>query len=208
MTRVKVCGFTNSEDLEAAIAVGVDAIGLIVDVPVDTPREISARTAVELARTTPPFVSTVLVTMPETPDRTIDLASRIKPDVIQVHGRLTPGDLAYISANVNGSVVMAVEPTEAATYEPVADAVLIDSLDDEGAGGTGTTHDWSETRTAVASLNTPVILAGGLTPDNVDTAIETVRPFAVDVASGVEAAPGKKDIEAITQFVRAAGGRK
>lgn len=207
MTRVKVCGITNPTDLEVTIDAGVDAVGLIVDVDVDTPREIDVGEAVELARRVPPFVTTVLVTMPDVPETTVDLAARIKPDVVQVHGDLTPGDLAYLSANVNGGVVKAVDAAEAKRYEPVADAMLVDTLDETGAGGNGETHDWDRTREAVDELDTPIVLAGGLTPENVDRAIETVEPYAVDVASGVEDEPGRKDREAISAFVRAVGGR-
>lgn len=207
MTRVKVCGTTTREDLNAVVNAGADAVGFIVDVSVDTPREISAKRAVELSRAAPPFVTTVLVTMPETPEETVELASRIQPDVVQVHGDLTPGDLAFLSAKVSGDVVKAVSPTEATTYDTVADALLVDSLDDDGAGGTGETHDWERTRDLVEQLESPVVLAGGLTPDNVAEAVDTVGPFGVDVASGVESAPGRKDAAAVSTFVRAAGGR-
>jgi len=207
MTRVKVCGITTAEDLKTVVTAGVDAVGLIVDVNVETPREISAAKAVELSRATPPFVTTVLVTMPDTPEATVDLASRVQPDVLQVHGSQTPGDLAYLSAKVHGDVIKAVAPADAARYDTVADALLVDSLDDAGAGGTGETHDWERTRELVDSLESPVVLAGGLTIDNVADAVATVGPFAVDVASGVEAEPGRKDPDAVAAFVRAAGGR-
>lgn len=207
MTRVKVCGTTTREDLDVVVAAGADAVGFIVDVSVDTPREVSAKRAVELARAAPPFVTTVLVTMPETPEGTVELASRVQPDVVQVHGELTPGDLAFLSAKVHGDVVKAVSPEAAPAYDTVADALLVDSLDSEGAGGTGETHDWQRTRDLVETLNSPVVLAGGLTPDNVAEAVETVRPFGVDVASGVETDPGRKDANAVSAFVRAAGGR-
>jgi phosphoribosylanthranilate isomerase len=207
MTRVKVCGTTTREDLEMVVDAGADALGFIVDVSVDTPREISAKQAVELARAAPPFVTTVLVTMPKSPEETVELASRVQPDVVQVHGELTPGDLAFLSAKVHGDVVKAVSPENAPAYDTVADALLVDSLDEDGAGGTGETHDWERTRELVESLESPVVLAGGLTPDNVAEAVETVRPFGVDVASGVESGPGRKDADAVSAFVRAAGGR-
>lgn len=207
MTRVKVCGTTTHEDLDAVVEAGADAVGFIVDVSVDTPREISAKRAVELARATPPFVTTVLVTMHETPEETVELASRVQPDVVQVHGELTPGDLAFLSAKIHGDVVKAVSPESAPAYDTVADALLVDSLDGDGAGGTGETHDWKRTRELVETLESPVVLAGGLTPDNVAEAVETVRPFGVDVASGVESDPGRKDADAVSAFVRAAGGR-
>lgn len=207
MSRVKICGITHTDDLDVVVSAGADAIGLIVDVPVETPREITPTDAVELARATPPFVTTVLVTMPETPESTVELAERIQPDVLQVHGDLTPGDLAYLSAKVSGDVIKAVSPGDAERYDTVADALLVDSLEASGAGGTGEPHDWSRTRTLVEELSSPVVLAGGLTPENVSEAIETVRPFAVDVASGVEARPGRKDPEAVASFVDRAGGR-
>jgi phosphoribosylanthranilate isomerase len=207
MTRVKVCGTTTHEDLDAVVEAGADAVGFIVDVSVDTPREIPAKRAVELARAAPPFVTTVLVTMPESPEETVELASRVQPDVVQVHGELTPGDLAFLSAKVHGDVVKAVSPESAPAYDTIADALLVDSLDADGAGGTGETHDWERTRGLVETLDSPVVLAGGLTPDNVAEAVETVRPFGVDVASGVESGPGRKDADAVSAFVRAAGGR-
>jgi phosphoribosylanthranilate isomerase len=206
MTRVKICGITSREDLEIVVEAGVDAVGFIVDVPVDTEREIDPKLAVELARATPPFVATVLVTMPDSPEATVELASRVQPDIVQIHGETTPGDLAYLSANVHGDVIKAVSPETASEYETVADALLIDSLDETGAGGTGTTHDWDRTGGLVERLAAPVVLAGGLTPDNVVEAIETVRPFAVDVASGVEGDPGRKDPESVSSFIERAGG--
>lgn len=201
MTRVKICGITSREDLDLVVGAGADAVGLVVDVDVETPREIEPDLAVELARATPPFVTTVLVTMPDVPESTVELAARIQPDIVQIHGASTPGDLAYLSANVSGDVIKAVSPEEASTYETVADALLVDSLDEDGAGGTGRTHDWDRTRKLVESLSAPVVLAGGLTPENVAEAIGTARPFAVDVASGVEKRPGRKDPEEVEAFL-------
>jgi phosphoribosylanthranilate isomerase len=206
MTRVKICGLTTHSDLEAAVAAGADAVGLISDVATDTPREVPAELAVELARAAPPFVTTVLVTRVADPDAAVDLAGRVQPDVVQVHGDLTTGDLAYLSANVTGDVMPAVTPAGAGELDAVADALVVDSLDDAGAGGTGETHDWAATRELVTSLSAPIVLAGGLTPGNVASAVETVDPYAVDVASGVEARPGRKDPEAVSSFVRAVGG--
>jgi len=207
MTRVKVCGLTTHGDLRTAVGAGADAVGLISNVETDTPREIPPDLAVELARAAPPFVTTVLVTMPATPDAAVDLAGRVQPDVVQVHGDLTVGDLAYLSSNVSGDVMAAVTPEAADDLDTVADALVVDSLDEAGAGGTGETHDWAATRELVTSLASPIVLAGGLTPDNVAAAVEAVDPYAVDVASGVEARPGRTDPEAVTAFVRAAGAR-
>ena len=207
MTRVKICGITCLEDLDVVVSAGADAIGLTVNVPVETPREISEAEAVELARAAPPFVTTVLVTMPDTPESTVELASRVQPDIVQIHGDVTPGDLAYLSAKIHGDVIKAVSPEDATRYDTIADALLVDSLDASGAGGTGETHDWDRTRTLVEELSSPVIVAGGLTSENVSEAIEAVDPFAVDVASGVESEPGRKDPDAVETFVERAGGR-
>ena len=206
MTRAKICGLTSRGDLELAVEAGADAIGLTVDVDVDTPREIDVELAAELADATPPFVATVLVTMPDDIGDTVELADRIRPDVVQIHGDVGPNSIETLSENVRGAVIKAVSPDEARRYESVVDALLVDSVDESGAGGTGETHDWERARELVDGLTVPVVLAGGLTPENVSEAVETVRHFAVDVASGVEARPGTKDPEAVASFVRRAGG--
>lgn len=204
MTRVKICGITSREDLRTAVEAGADAVGLLVDVPVDTPREIDPRLAADLAAATPPFVTTVLVTMPETPGRAVELARTVEPDALQIHSELSAGDLAYLNASVEPYVLKAVDAADAERarqYDDVADALLVDSADDEGAGGTGRTHDWERTREVTADLDSPVVLAGGLTPENVGDAVRAVEPFAVDVASGVESSGGEKDPDAVAAFV-------
>ena len=209
MTRVKICGLTNEADLHAAVDAGADAVGVVADVPVDSPREVGVERAASLLDSAPPFVSTVLVTMPATPERALELVSRVGPDVVQLHGGLPPGDVSYVSANVAASVVQAVDVTDpdAARYDDVAGALLADSVDESGGGGTGRTHDWDATREFAASVDSPVVLAGGLTPRNVREAVEAVDPFGVDVASGVESAGGTKDHDAVREFVAAAKRR-
>ncbi|UPV74906.1 phosphoribosylanthranilate isomerase [Halorussus limi] len=223
MTRVKICGLTSTDDLRVAVEAGADAVGLLVDVPVDSPREIDPQRAVEIAEAAPPFVTTVLVTMPESPDRAVELARAVEPDAVQVHGEMGVGDLAYLTASVEAKVIKVVDagdPDEARRYDEVADALLVDSVDDDGAGGTGQTHDWDRTAEVVSTLDSPVVLAGGLTPTNVADAVRTVEPFAVDVASGVDrdgvgdetasgetvsdetpSADGRKDPDAVADFV-------
>jgi phosphoribosylanthranilate isomerase len=216
MTRVKICGLTSREDLRVAVEAGADAVGLLVDVPVDSPREIGPRQAAELAAAAPPFVTTVLVTMPDSPERAVDLARRVEPDAVQVHGGLGAGDLAYLTGSVDAQVlkvVDAADPDEARRYDDVADALLVDSVDDDGAGGTGRTHDWERTAEVAAGLDSPVVLAGGLTPENVADAVAAVEPFAVDVASGVEPddvkdGSGRKDLNAVADFVANAKRRQ
>jgi phosphoribosylanthranilate isomerase len=204
MTRVKICGITRHEDMQVAVDSGADAVGLLVDVPVDSPREITAKQATELADATPPFVTTVLVTMPETPEEALTLAQIVEPDAVQVHGELSAGDLAYLTASLEARVlktVDAADPETARQYDEVADALLVDSVDEAGAGGTGRTHDWDRTAQLVTDLDSPVVLAGGLTPENVADAVGAVAPFAVDVASGVESTGGEKAPKAVAEFV-------
>lgn len=204
MTRVKVCGFTRERDLEAAIAAGVDAVGLISGVTVETPREIDLAEASRLAERVPPLVSSVLVTMPDDAGQTRRRIETVRPDAVQLHG-LAPGEVATLT-DAPADVIAAVDPTDPDldAYAGAADALLVDSIDDAGGGGTGETHDWERTRELVSDLDVPVLLAGGLTPENVAAAVDTVDPFAVDVASGVEREGGVKDHDALERFVKRA----
>lgn len=206
MTRVKICGVTSEADREAAVAAGADAVGVLVDVPVDSPREIAADHAADLVAGLPPFVTSVLVTMPDSMEGAFSLRQRVGADAIQVHGTLSPAQVGELHERTDADVVVATAPDEASAYAPLADAVLVDSLDQSEAGGTGETHDWEVSRDLVTDLSVPVMLAGGLTPDNVREAVERVDPYAVDTASGVEQTGGKKDHEAVRSFVTRARG--
>lgn len=200
MVRAKVCGLTREADVNAAVDAGADAVGFIVKVDVDTHRELAPARAEELIESVPPFVTSVLVTMPDTAAEAVTLAELVGADAVQTHG-LSPDDCTIAAMDFHGPVVAAVSTEEVADYAHAADALLVDTPSAEGGGGTGRTHDWDATRNAIEGLDTPVILAGGLTPENVTEAIETVDPFAVDVASGVEAADGTKDHDAVRAFV-------
>lgn len=206
MTRAKICGITRERDLVVAVEAGADAIGLITDVSVESPREIEPTTAADLAASTPPLVTSVMVTMPDSPGRAIELAQAINPDAVQLYGDFDADDVRFVRAETGAKVIPAIDYDErdrALELSVAADALLIDSTED-GGGGTGETGDWAATRDLVRELSTPVILAGGLTPDNVARAARTVQPYAVDVASGVEAEGGRKDPDAVRTFVREA----
>lgn len=204
--RVKVCGLTDEADLRAAVAAGADAVGIISDVPVETPRKVAADRARELVEAAPPFVTSVLVTMPDSVAECVDLAERVGTDAVQVHGDLSPADVGRLREAFSGDVLVATDHETAPRYADVVDGLVVDSVDEAGAGGTGETHDWARTHDVVQALSVPVVLAGGLGPSNVTEAVRTVRPFAVDVASGVERAdePGRKDHDAVRAFVRRA----
>jgi phosphoribosylanthranilate isomerase len=209
MVRVKICGVRNESDLRTVESAGADAVGVIADVPVDTPREVSLGRASELLDAAPPFLTTALVTMPDGVAEAVDAAERVAPDVLQLHGDFAPEALATIRADVAAdlvAVVDAADPERARSVAPAVDAVLVDSVDESGAGGTGETHDWAATAEVAATLDAPVILAGGLTPENVAEAVGVVEPYAVDVASGVERTGGRKDRDAVRAFVANALG--
>ncbi|WP_138004700.1 phosphoribosylanthranilate isomerase [Halalkalirubrum salinum] len=208
MARVKICGLTNAADLQAAIEAGSDAIGIISEVSVATPREVDRGTAAELVAAVPPFVTATLVTMPEDLESAVDLVRTVQPDALQVHGSFDADELGFIRAETGVKLIQAIDHTEvdrAHELDGVVDALLIDSTDESGAGGTGETHDWEATGELAETLTTPVVLAGGLTPENVAEAVGVAAPFGVDVASGVESSGGEKDHTAVATFVRNAG---
>jgi len=208
MTRVKICGIAREADLLAAVEAGADAVGVITEVPVDSPREVDTATAAELLADVPPFVTATLVTMPESAERAVELARTVAPDAIQLHGEWTVDELRYVRAETERKVLLTIDaddPTRAEEFDGVVDALVVDSTDDSGAGGTGETHDWRATGDLAARLTTPVVLAGGLTADTVAEAVRVADPFAVDVASGVEIEEGRKDHNAVARFVANAG---
>lgn len=203
-TRVKICGVTSEADLAAAVNAGADAVGFLVDVPVDSPREIDTERATALVEAVPPFVTSVLVTMPSAVQPAVRLQDRVGADAIQVHGTLAPEYVAGLGDRVDASVIAAVDAaTESAPdYAAAADALLVDSTDASGGGGTGETHDWDRARELATEIDVPLVLAGGLTPANVGEAVAAVDPFAVDTATGVEANGGEKDHGAVRAFVQ------
>ena len=207
MVRSKICGVTTEADLRAVTDAGADAVGVLTEVAVDTPREVDPDRAAELIAVAPPFLSTVLVAMPESATRAAELAGAVAPDAIQLHGDFDAEEIRYVRREARANVITAVDAADidrARRDDEVADAVLIDSATKSGAGGTGETHDWDAAADLVADLSTPVVLAGGLTPDNVAEAARTVDPYAVDVSSGVEQTSGRKDHDAVERFVREA----
>jgi len=196
-TRVKICGITSAEDAKAAVDYGADAIGVIL--VAGSPRYMGDRMdAVEaICSAVPPFVTRVAVVRNAQESTIIPLGLF---DAVQFYDGTMPASgpraLRYIHA-VHGE-----EAAHAAGCGGAA-AVLFDAHDPERLGGTGVTADWAAARAVVEALKVPVVLAGGLTPENVADAIRTVRPYAVDTASGVEHAPGVKDEARMRRFLEA-----
>ncbi|EMA51188.1 phosphoribosylanthranilate isomerase [Halococcus thailandensis] len=209
MTRTKLCGLTRERDLDAAIDAGADMVGVVSRVPIETPRELAPDRAAALVDRIPDSVTSVLVTMPETPDEGAALVERVAPDAIQVHG-CSPAEIEELSERIAVPVIAGVDAVDddLDDYATVTDALVLDSTDEQGAGGTGETHDWARARKIVADLDAPVLLAGGLTPENVASAVETVAPFGVDVSSGIEdqQGTGTKDHAKLQRFVARVSG--
>jgi len=205
--RAKICGLTREEDLAVAVAAGADAVGFLVGVP-SSPRNLTLERAETLLGQVPVFVDSVVVTAPKSIEWLIEVCERLKPSAIQIHGK-EQLDSSKIRERIKHSrLIKTVYVKEDALNEEVIDdlktfdAILLDSFSKGQYGGTGKTHDWTLSRQikeAVAPV--PVILAGGLKPENVKEAILAVEPYAVDVASGVEASPGVKDHSKVRAFV-------
>src|SRR3989304_456172 len=205
--RVKICGITRKEDLDAAAVAGADAVGFVVGVA-SSPRNIALEKAEKLIRQVPPFVKSVLVTVPKSIDE-FETYEKLNPDAIQIHGenlhaaasvRLKiPNTLLIGAVNANLANVLNVVSTTAKIF----DAVLLDSFADGRYGGTGIVHDWELSKRVKQVIHPkPLILAGGLNPENVAEAVRTVQPYAVDVSSGVERQPGIKDPKKMADFVK------
>jgi phosphoribosylanthranilate isomerase len=205
--RVKICGITRKEDLDAAAAAGADAVGFVVGVA-SSPRNITLEKAEKLIRQVPPFVKSVLVTVPKSIDE-FETYEKLNPDAIQIHGenlhaaasvRLKIPNTLLIGA-VNANVANALNVVSRTAK--IFDAVLLDSFADGRYGGTGIVHDWELSKRAKQVIHPkPLILAGGLNPENVGEAVRAVEPYAVDVSSGVERQPGIKDKQKIIEFIK------
>ncbi len=201
MTRIKICGITNEEDARAAIEFGADALGFIF-VP-DTPRFLGDPAAASVLLTTvPPIVTRVGVVRGAA--EAADCPEGL--EAVQFYG----GSWDPTQARGRRGI-QAFRIEDAASLDQIAaslgssrpDAILLDTYHKAMLGGSGETFNWDLAREAKERFRLPLILAGGLTPDNVAEAIRQVRPFAVDVSSGVEATPGRKDHRRLQAFVRA-----
>ena len=191
---VKICGVTSEEDALLAVAMGADAVGFVF---APSPRQVSTQTVYDITRRLPPEILTVGVFRDELPERVFEMASRSGVKAVQLHGRETSRHVAQLSENVRWIIkaVAAGSPEAARADEYGTDLVLVDAPEP----GSGRVFDWSLVDAIPGGLR--LILAGGLNPDNVGDAIDAVRPWGVDVSSGVESSPGRKDPVKVRQFV-------
>lgn len=199
-TRIKFCGFTRSQDIEVAVGLGADAIGLVC-VP-GSKRELSPARAAELRAGVPPFMATVLLLSNADEPAARVAIETVRPDFVQFHGEESgPFCVSFGRPYFKAVAVRTADDVHrAAQLHPGAAALILDSHGEGGMGGTGRTFDWNR---IPRDSGRPLILAGGLTPANVGEAVRMVLPYAVDVSSGIETAPGCKDFEKMKAFVEA-----
>jgi len=198
-TRVKICGFTRAEDALCAAGLGVDAIGLVF-YP-DSPRFVEIDLAGRIAHALPAFVSVVALFVDAEQTLINEVLQRVRVDCLQFHGD-EPADSCrlyhkpYIKAlRMHDGINLAAEEAQ---YMDAC-GLLLDAYHPGVPGGTGAAFDWE----LIPQTNRlPIILAGGLTPENAERAIQTVNPYALDVSSGVEAAKGLKDADKMAAFIR------
>lgn len=198
-TRIKFCGIRRKADAEAAVGLGVDALGFVL-VP-RSKRFITPEKAALVRAGVPPFVSVVALFM-DADAADVQLAIDVlRPDLLQFHGQEDAAFCASFGLPYLKAVAMGVKtslPREAKRFRGAA-ALLLDAHAPGAMGGRGEAFDWTQ----VAPVRTPVILAGGLTPQNVGRGIRQLRPYAVDVSSGIEQRAGIKDLDKMRAFVKA-----
>ncbi len=196
--RVKYCGITRAEDAHAAVALGVDAVGFLLTKK--SKRFVEPARAREIRVSLPAFVSAVALFNNDDGAWIDDAVRLVRPDIVQFHGTESRAFCESFGVRYVKTVGMAEEGAFERTVaeHPNAVAYLLDSNKPGEQGGSGLTFDWAR---IPSDFHKPIILAGGLTCDNVGLAIRTARPYAVDVASGIESAPGVKDAEKMRRFI-------
>jgi phosphoribosylanthranilate isomerase len=198
MTKVKICGFTNAENARQAALAGVDAVGLVFYDK--SPRHVTIEAAREIVAALPPFVNRVGLFVNANPSLIDEVLCEVALDTLQFHGDETVNEcMQYDMPFIKSIGVSSKTDLKKISNDfSKASALLLDSYSSNNYGGTGKPFDWS---LACVEIDLPVILAGGLNPDNVAKAINQVKPFAVDASSGVESAKGVKDIDKIKSFI-------
>ena len=203
-TRAKICGITRIQDINSVVHAGADAIGLVFYPP--SPRHVSIEQAQSLASLVPAYVQLVGLFVNASAEEIQTVLDSVPLDVLQLHGDETPEQCQQIALHCKRRWYKAIQVkpdldilTEIQRYQAVgASAVLLDAWHPDLKGGTGHCFDWNQ----FPQLDIPLILAGGLTPENVSDAIDTTAAFAVDVSGGVESAKGIKDQQLIEKFMQ------
>ncbi|WP_396927416.1 phosphoribosylanthranilate isomerase [Mycolicibacterium sp.] len=210
MTYVKICGIRRLEDALAAVSCGADAVGVLVGQQHHSPDFLAAADAAAIVAALPLPVTSVLVTHLAEPDEIVALARSVGVTAIQLHGETSPAQAAEVKSCLPPiKIFKAIHVVDhqsidaARQYAGTVDAIVLDTVNvaTDQVGGTGRTHDWSISRQIVERLVVPVVLAGGLHPDNVGEAIRQVAPYGVDVNSGTKGPDGFKDHAALKRFI-------
>ena len=201
MLRVKICGITTVSDARAALDLGADAIGVVF---AESPRRVSIKEAAKISRAVGPWAALVGVFVKESPAFIRRVARECGLSAIQLHNDWTPGELKEfetVKVIKTFRVDSHFNATRLKNYH-AADAFLFDTKIDGRMGGTGKTFDWKILKKI--AFKKPVIISGGLNPGNVSKAVRFFKPYGVDVSSGVEKSPGKKDLRLVREFIRIA----
>ena len=197
MIRVKICGNVTLKDTMAAVEAGADAVGFVFYAR--SPRVVSPKAVAAIVSHLPPFVTPVGLFVNEKPDVVRQIASDCGIHLVQLHGEESPQYCAELRLPVLKGIRVRRREDVSVLASYRVEAILLDAYVEGVIGGTGTTFDWG--LAVEAKAWGPIILAGGLTPDNVIEAISLVQPYGVDVSSGVESAPGVKDHAKVRAFV-------
>jgi phosphoribosylanthranilate isomerase len=201
--KVKICGITNLDDAMAAVDFGADALGFVFFK--ESPRYIPCDTAASIIKNLPPFLTTVGVFVNEQPEHIENVITMIGIDVIQLHGEEPPERYTFTRRVIKAMRVETFESLDPLiNYRGKASAFLLDTFTPDLFGGTGKIFNWDIALEAKQFGR--IILAGGLTPDNVAEAVRRVRPYGVDVSSGIEFERGRKDFKKMQLFIERAKG--
>jgi len=205
--KVKICGITSNEDLVTAVEAGADAVGFVVNVP-SSSRNLTPEKAERLMKNTPVFVKNVVVTVPKRLSELVEIYERLRPGILQIHGYNLSGSVIREKL-ANTCLIRGIQVKsdhavdEAVKATNTFDAILVDSFVPGRFGGTGQVHNWELSKRVRQKVHPkPLILAGGLNPENVQDAVRIVKPYAVDVSSGVESQPRIKDSKKVFEFIK------
>ncbi len=202
--RIKVCGLTDLDQARAVCEAGADAVGFVF--AEKSPRLVSREEVRQIIKKLPPMVQSIGVFVNESVDVIREIVSFCGIDMVQLHGSESPGFCKLLAPRVIKAFRVRDEMVlnQIEDYRGKVRGILLDAWSRQSEGGTGRVFDWRIAGDAVSSCGMPVILAGGLGPDNVREAVSRVRPWGVDVSSGVEISPGDKDIQKVRRFIEAA----
>ncbi|NHI93467.1 MAG: phosphoribosylanthranilate isomerase [Candidatus Lokiarchaeota archaeon] len=215
LVKIKICGIREEEHVNLLIEEGVDAIGTVINVP-KSPRNLSVKRALAIKRILPPFIDFVCVTIPNSISGIITLERILNPDVIQLHALESESFFKEIRKKTKIKLIISLPidqdgNSKVINNDPIisskilakyCDALLIDTYSEITIGGSGILNNLEIAKEVKEVIEIPLILSGGLNPDNIINAIQQVRPYAVDVSSGVESSPGIKDEGLIVNFIK------